>query len=138
MKTSEIVTRVRGAAGDFNVQQFTDKTLIDWINDGTRECALQNLLLQKTASSNTVAGTNSIVPPGDILKLHSLTVNNKLLKNKSLEEFNLAYPDPSQTGCPEVFYTWASKIVLYPTPDAAYALAINYVREPTYVDRETY
>lgn len=138
MKTSEIILRVRNTAGDTNVMQFDDKTLIDWINDGTRECVLQNLLLQKSASQNTVVGVNSITPPTDILKLHSITFDNAIIKGMTLEEFNRSYPNPTDTGSPILYYTWASKIVLYPIPDSVKSLTLNYVREPTYVDRAAY
>lgn len=133
MKVGDIITRVRGVAGDDLVLQFTDSQIVDWLNDGIRECAIQNNLLQKNATSNTVAGTAEYTLPPDILKLHSVTVAGEKLRGQTLQEFqdsSVAVQSGSDTGQPVVFYVWADKITLSPIPDTIKSMVVSYTYNP--------
>lgn len=134
MKNSEVIRRVRQIAGDLAVLQFTDAILADWINDGVRECVIENNLLQKTASSNTVIGTSTYTLPVDILKLYSVQVNNeklRVLNYSEFEQMGAGAPAGNQTnGAPNIAYVWAGVLNLFPPPDTVVSLKINYISEP--------
>lgn len=133
MLVSDIVRRVRDAAGDTNVLQFTQTTLTDWINDAVRECVLENSLLQARGSSNTVVGQSDYTLPTDIFKLHSVYYNGAKLEVLTLQEWEDRYNsvDVSQNGTPVGCYVYAGSLTLFPAPDAVFELQINYTKLPT-------
>lgn len=134
MLVSEITTRVRNIAGDTNVLQFTDAMVIDWINDGVRECALQNLLLQKSASQSTAVGVGNVALPADIMKMHSVSFNGSQLKGLTLQEFEQQFSDGADDQAdPAVYYVWAAVLNLYPVPSSVGSVRINYIRQPIVV-----
>lgn len=137
MLVSEIITRVRAAAGDTDVLQFTDNDCIRWINDGMRECAIENELLQKTATSTVVNGTSDYVLPTDIAKLHSVKYDNVKLQFLSMAQFDELITGADSTndkGTPQYALLWAGNIRLYPTPDnSTSSLRIDYQRQPVEV-----
>ena len=133
MKVGSVITRVRSIAGDTNVMQFTDSDIIDWLNDGIRDCVISNNLLQKDASSSTAVGVAEYQLPSDIIKLHSVTVDGSKLGGLTFEEWQQRHGAPeasSETGRPVLFYIWAGKLVLYPSPDQVFSLKISYINSP--------
>lgn len=134
MKVGSIITRVRSIAGDTAVMQFTDSDIIDWLNDGVRECAIQNGLLQKNATSSTAVGTSEYTIPADIMKLHSVTVDGTKLASQTLQEWQENSGGQGATlveGRPSSFYVWATKINLYPVPTEVLPFVISYIYKPT-------
>ena len=87
MKVSDVISRVRGISGDRDALQFTDDQLVDWVNDGIRECALQNSLLQKRASQTAEADVAEYSLPSDILRIHSISYDGNKLRFITLQEF---------------------------------------------------
>lgn len=137
MLVSSIMQRVRNIAGDVNSLQFTDDMLLDWINDGVRECAVGNKLLQKRATTASVADQRAYDLPTDILKLHSVKYNGVKLRALTLDEFdNYTGADTSDvTGTPTVCYVWAGVLNLYPTPDVDdLSVTIDYIYDPGNID----
>lgn len=131
MLASDIVTRVRKIVGDTDVLQFDDPTILNWILDGIRECAIANNLLQATATSNTAVGTATYPLPADIAKLHSVKYNNEKLRNLTREEFDEQYQtDGTDQGTPTTYFVWASNLNLFPAPDSVKQLRIDYIQQP--------
>lgn len=130
MKVQDIITRVRNIAGDIDVLQFTNDQLVDWINDGVRECAVQNNLLQKRATQNLVVGTTDYNLPADILKLHSVKIDGEKIRIQTLEEFDQFTRDSTNTGMPIAAYVWAGKLTLWPKPNTVKPLIIDYTYDP--------
>lgn len=132
MLVSDIITRVRNIAGDTDVLQFTDDDIMRWINDAMRECAVDNDLLQKSASSTVTSGTSEYSLPTDILRLHSVKYNNQKLPILTLEEFDEQFTtDGTDTGTPINCLIWAGVVRLFPTPDnSTDTLKIDYIRTP--------
>lgn len=137
MLVSNIMTRVRNIAGDLNSLQFTDSMLLDWINDGIRECAISNKLLQKRATTTSIAGQGDYNLPSDILRLHSVKFNGSKLRVLTLEEFD-SYTGASTTGItgtPTACYVWAGSLTLYPAPDTGNLdLVIDYIYSPEVIE----
>lgn len=129
MKVGDIVTRVRNMAGDTDVLQFTDSMLVDWINDGIRECAVDNNLLQKRATQTVASGNNPTIPT-DILKLHSIKADGDKLQVLTLEQFDKQVGGVPQQGTPQLAYIWANTLTLYPTPTQDVEVVIDYTYDP--------
>lgn len=134
MLVSEIVTRVRDAAGDTAILQFTNATLTSWINDGIRECVVENSLLQVRAAQNTVINQSEYALPSDIFKFHSVLVNQFKLEMITLEqweernagEINMS----ADSGEPVCCYVYAGVLNIWPKPSAVVPLTINYTKLP--------
>lgn len=135
MKVEDVISRVRNISGDITAMQFTDSDVVNWINDGIRECALQNNLLQKRGTQAAVIAQSDYDLPTDVLKMHSVKVNNQKVRMLTLQEFDTSYAGigadtTSSTGLPEVGYIWAGKLTLFPAPDAEYPIIIDYLYAP--------
>lgn len=134
MRVIDIVRRVRTSVGDSTAYQFDNSTLNDWINDAIREAVVENGLLQKRATSTLVAGTDDYSLPTDIFKLYSIYVDNQkipVFTQQQWEERH-AFVDQSQnTGFPSECYVFAGQLTLFPIPDSANTLQINYLYMPT-------
>lgn len=135
MKYSEIIRRVRQTAGDINVLQFSDAMLVDWINDGVRECAIENNLLQKTATTNSQVGVQIYNLPTDILKLYSVTYDGeklRVLTYQEWEELSAGVPTstPPPVGPPQQCFVWAGKLNFYPPPTKIASFSVNYIYDP--------
>ena len=131
MLVSDVVRRVRESAGDSAVLQFGNATLTDWINDAQRRCVEENSLLQAAAEAVLSVDQNVYTLPEDIFKVHSVLVNNQnYLDLLTLDEFEARNYDRTYKGSPAVGYIYAGKVTLYPIPDTAGTLNVNYTRSP--------
>lgn len=134
MKVIDVITRVRVTTGDTTVAQFTNDQVLAWINDGIRECAVGNNLLQKTANQDSVVGTGNYTLPTDILKMHSILYDNKKIDMLNKEEFDERYSGvglaTSDRGVPSVGFIWAGILNLYPIPDSVKQISIAYLYDP--------
>lgn len=130
MLLQDIISRVRVAVGDLYANQFTESTILSWINDGIRECAQENMLLQKTAASTLVAGTVAYTLPTDILKLYALRIDGAKVDIITLQEYEKQNYDPSETGLPVLAYVWAGKYNVWPSPDRDYSVSVDYLYTP--------
>lgn len=143
MIVSDIMTRVRRKFGDESAVQVTDEDIIRWINDGQRRIVLKNeVLLEKTATSNSVAGQQEYDLPTDLLILKFIqykeSANTAYYKLKGLTpvDFN-EYIDGwsdggTARGVPTVFTVFSGKIIAFPTPTASVTAGfkIYYNRSP--------
>jgi hypothetical protein len=123
-------------ASDNDSIQFSDGDLVNWINDGIRECAIENNLLQKGANSNLVVGTTAYAIPTDILKLHSVKVDEQKIKILNLAEFESYGGSMTDTGTPVVGYVWGGMLNLYPKPSSVLPLRIEYTYDPYLVTND--
>lgn len=131
MLVSDVVSRVRSAAGDTDALQFTDAQIYSWINDAVKECASTNQLLQKSATQTVVSGIGSYTLPTDILKLHSVKYDEGKLRIISLQQADEEFTLDTTTGTPVVGYIWANSINLYPIPDnSTKNLTLMYTQYP--------
>jgi len=133
MLVSDIISRVRNIAGDVEAIQFTDDTLFQWINDGMREAASDNNLLQITATVATTPGTVEYSLPVDILKLHSIQYDDTEVPLITLDEAQSRGYINSDEGFPIAAWVWAGKIRLSPIPNTSKNLKVSYSRSPVEV-----
>lgn len=144
MLASDIITRVQRQFGDEAAVQVTEADIIRWINDGQREIVKHNEeLLEKTATTSTVAGQQEYTLPADLMIFRSLTYKDtgmnsfQKLKGYSFNQFNelidqwdgTDYPE----GVPTVYTQYAGKFILFPIPvlSLTNSIKIYYNRKPT-------
>lgn len=136
MKVTDIISRVRITAGDSDVLQFTDESIIAWINDAMREIAADNQLLQKSATQTVTIGTNEYAIPADILKFHSVLYEGNDLRFVDMQTAKEEGYLNNSSGTPSIVWVWAGKVTLWPTPDTEGSLKLIYTRHPTEVTAE--
>lgn len=92
--------------------------------------------LEKTATTTTVSGQHTYDLPADcdtskVLNLYDRT-NDITLKYQEYNRFTELVPDPSEDSGDAYWWTfWANTIRLYPVPDSAYTLYLDYVKNIT-------
>lgn len=138
MLVSDIVRRVRDAAGDLAVLQFSQATLTDWINDGVRECVIENSLLQARATTTTVPGQTEYSLPVDIFKLHSVYADGYKLEVQTLEQWeqhnaSVHDADPVESSAQYQCYVYAGVLNVWPTPTTEVSLVVNYTKLPAHI-----
>jgi hypothetical protein len=145
MKVSDITTRVQRTFGDEAGVQLTAEDILRFINDGVREVLYKNeSLLQKTATTNSIASQQDYAVPADVLILRGLSwkdtgeTSYHKLKGLSLNEFN-EYIDGWDgndygTGVPIVYMIFEDLITVFPTPAVSTAAALKLYYQRTPVD----
>lgn len=137
MIVSEIATRVKRAFGDEAGVQIDDNDIIRWINDAMREiCSTQNIL-ETSATTSVVAGTDTYGLPNDVQTLISIWYNGYKLEPMTMreaEEYIMKIGDTSAqpSSDPEIVWIWAETMHLWPIPNASITggLKIFYSRFP--------
>lgn len=141
MNVSDIKARIKRVFGDESAVQLTDDDIVRWINDAQKEIAQQNdEVLETIATTASVSNQAEYTLPPDILRLRSVRYGNLKLKGLSLQEAdqqitNYENPASYRTGTPEVFWIYANRITLYPTPNTSDPsnLKFYYTRIPAEV-----
>lgn len=141
MNVEEILKRVKRQFGDEQGLQITDEDIIRWINDGQRELAVQNDLMQTTATTPLIKDQDQYYLPPDILLLRSVRIAGRRLEPVSIEQASSVIPNLGNgaVGVPTHFTVFANKIDLHPTPNYADPndLQLYYTRTPIPVEAHT-
>lgn len=140
MNVGEISTRVMRQFGDESGAQLLPEDISRWINDGSKEIARTNHLLETKKIADVLAAQSEYDLPDDLLELWSVRWNNYKLKSLSMEQADeyITNSEDSQNyqqGNPSVFWQWQNKITLYPIPQGALVkgLTIFYSKIPAEV-----
>lgn len=136
MLVSEIALRVKRQFGDEAGAQITDADIIRWVNDAQREIAVNNDLLQTTATTATVNGQDQYTLPSDVLTMRSVRYGGRKLAYLSPEESSaMIGSDGTTKGTPTHYSVWARNIDLYPAPDVDDPddIQLYYTRQPVAV-----
>lgn len=135
---ADVIAFTKRQFGDESGVQITDADIIRWVNQGQMEIVNKNPMIQATASTNSFAGQAAYSVPVDIIHIESILFDEVLLQGMSYER---ALSDigsaQSQSGTPYLWYTWRDIIYLWPVPDSAKQIQVNYSREPTPVASTT-
>jgi hypothetical protein len=133
---SEIATRVKRQFGDEGGAQITDADIIRWVNDAQTEIAVANDLLQVSATTATVAGTQKYTIPSNLLILRAAKWKGIKLQPLTMEEADaIMIANTSPAGDPTQFWQFARQIYLWPIPSAngSTDLTLYFTRQPTQV-----
>lgn len=136
MIVSDIITRVTRQFGDESSVQIDQADIIRWINDGQKEIAVQNDLLQAVGTLSSSLGDATYTFPADMLSMRSMYYKNVKLSYMSRQEFDeyitSTDPDLTQSGDPVLYTRWANEFTLYPVPQSAEVdgIKLYYTRRP--------
>jgi hypothetical protein len=98
--------------------------------------------LRKYATSNTTASNRYVSMPSDLLILRSVQIISSNVRD-FLEKKDTSFiaefaPNDTVTGTPKYFANWdETNILLAPTPNAAFEIQINYIKDPPHFDSST-
>jgi hypothetical protein len=98
--------------------------------------------LRKYATSNTTINNRYVSMPSDALILRSVQIINSNVRD-FLEKKDTSFiaefaPNETVTGQPKYYANWdENNILLAPTPNAAYEIQINYIKDPPHFDSTT-
>jgi hypothetical protein len=137
-KVSDVSAVVKRQFGDEAGVQVTDTDIMRWINMGQREILIQNPVNKAVQSTDVIKGqdTYDITTLG-VLDISSIRINNFPIEYRSFneaEDFIIKNdPNRANTGTPELWYSWAGKIILSPMPDATISngMTIYYTKNFT-------
>ena len=98
--------------------------------------------LRKYATSSTTQSNRFVSMPADTLVLRSVELissNVRTFLEKRDTSFIAEYsPDATVTGVPKFYANWdETNILLAPTPNAAFSLQINYIKDPPHFNSST-
>ena len=98
--------------------------------------------LRKYSNSTTTASNRYVSMPADLLILRSVQIissNIRAFLEKRDTSFISEYaPNNTVTGQPQFYANWdETNILLAPTPDQAYTIQINYIKDPPHFDSST-
>jgi hypothetical protein len=141
MNLAEIRSKVREIV-DMDTDDVSDALLNMYIKDGyDRMISLERRwpFLEKSYTLSTVNGqkgyTISAIGSGDVREITSVVegsiggIRLTLVDHADAEAFWLGTQDT--VGRPMHFSVWEQKLYIWPTPDAAYTLALRGFRKPT-------
>lgn len=123
---------------------FTSKEQIDlFIRQAEQRIynSVQFPTLRKTGTLSTVSGSPYLNLPADFLAVFSMAVIDdglyEFLLNKDVSFIRQAYPSPTVQGVPRFYALFgpqtgasALRAILGPTPDAVYAVELQYMAYP--------
>jgi hypothetical protein len=98
--------------------------------------------LRKYANSNTTSGNRFVSMPSDLLVLRSVEIISSNVRD-FLEKKDTSFiaefaPNETVTGTPKYFANWdETNILLAPTPNAAFQIQINYIKDSPHFDSST-
>jgi hypothetical protein len=133
---SEIATRVKRQFGDEGGAQITDADIIRWVNDAQTEIAVANDLLQVSATTATVAGTQKYTIPSNLLILRAAKWKGLKLQAITMEEADATMiANTSPAGDPTQFWQFARQVYLWPIPlaNGSTDLTLYFTRQPVQV-----
>lgn len=120
-----------------NRQQFTDATLITFLNDGQREANVLSWLLQTQTTLTLVAGTREYTLPANFLATDRVIHNNIKLEQTSLSQL-----DANNTGwlnstgaTPQKYYLYRTTTTVmgfHPKPSSptVTSVTVYYLQQP--------
>jgi hypothetical protein len=98
--------------------------------------------LRKYSNSSTTSGNRYVSMPADLLILRSVQIISSNVRD-FLEKRDTSFiseyaPNDTTTGTPKYYANWdETNILLAPTPNAAFDIQINYIKDPPHFDSST-
>jgi len=98
--------------------------------------------LRKYSNSTTTASNRYVSMPADLLILRSVQIISSNVRD-FLEKRDTSFiseyaPNDTVTGQPKFYANWdETNILLAPTPDQAYTIQINYIKDPPHFNSST-
>lgn len=145
LQLSELITRVRDVTGRSNATQTTDAQITRLLNDAQRASARRHnwrdLYIEK--ETTLTADTYRYSLPSDMKVCMGMRIidgsSSRTLheKTKTWLNWREPYPATRSSGKPTYYCIDGNYFELYPPPDSAYTLYINYVYWPVEMSEDS-
>lgn len=103
-----------------------------WLNDAQRIAVLQSEMraMRASAAYTTEAGEANLELPANFNRLYEIRelATGVLLTPMDLDELDTL---PASQGRPSIYTSDGTDLIVYPTPDAPYALSLRYWKLPS-------
>lgn len=130
----DVVTNVQRQFGDESGVQIVNADIIRWINQAQMEICNKTPILEATAVTPSIIGTQTYAVPPLMIELNSVMFDGNILEARNFETIRTELGiDNATPGVPCYWYTWANMIYLWPIPDSVKDISINYSKAPTNV-----
>jgi hypothetical protein len=141
--TGDIVTRTQQRIRDTG---YSSTEIKSYINDAQNDVFNEYRLpfMQAVQLYTLVSGdsdiTNGVGLPTNYVQALNLTLTSTgqetVLPYRDIREIDELYPDPDDTtvnptGPPAMWYYYADTIKVYPVPNTAYTVSLQYYKKPT-------
>jgi hypothetical protein len=131
---ADVAIVIKRQFGDESGVQITDSDITNWVNQAQMEIVNKNPMIQATAVTTAVSGTQTYAVPPDMVQIESVMFNGNILAPTNFEDMRSQLGSDNGTpGTPGWWYVWANLIYLWPIPNTAQAIAVNYSKYPTRV-----
>ena len=137
----DVIDSVFRQFGDESGAQVTQSDVIRWVNEAQRDVVVNNREVNQSIASFGVQAATSIydivqlVP--NILRIHSIMYNNRLLPNLTFEEAQTKIKDQEleEKMGPQFWWKYAGYLNLWPAPaeDLETAITVYYTSSPVAV-----
>lgn len=130
----ELQTYVKRQFGDESGVQIDDSDIIRWVNMATVDICAKNSVLQATASTDGVIDQRSY-DVGTLLaqaiKIEDVSYGSRTLEPTDKSGIRKLFgTEQDSSGTPVYWYTWANQIMLWPVPNTAETLSIDFIQRP--------
>lgn len=147
--TGDIVTKVQQRIRDTG---YSSTEIKNYINDAQNDVFNEYRLpfMQAVQPYTLVSGTSDITNgtglPTNYVQALNLTLTTtgyeSVIPYVATTEIDQLYPDPDDTtvnpnGVPDKWYYYAETIKVYPVPDSAYTVSLQYYKKPTLLSSDS-
>ena len=127
LTTAQVITRARSylrdTSSDTTRQQFSDATLLGWVNDGTQEANSYSWVLRSSMTFTLAAATTEYALPDNFLATWRVEFSGRKIDQTSINELDtLSIGWKSARGPPQKYYLYTSTatwIGFTPVPTSA-------------------
>jgi hypothetical protein len=139
----DLTTRVQKKIKDTS---FATGNITDYLNDAQNDLLNEyNLRFMETSQTYTLTANNADITSGGSLPTNLVRPKNivityngfeQKLMYMTQEEIDEIFPDPTDTtlyqaNTPLYWYRFGNTIKVFPTPDKAYTVTLEYLKSPT-------
>jgi len=131
---NDVVVYIQRQFGDESGVQITIADITRWVNAAQMAIVDKTPIIQATATTNSVAGTQTYAFPADLIQVESVLFDGNILQPRDFEGIRYELGINNNTpGDPVYWYSWANQLYLWPVPTVVKAIAVNYSKAPTSV-----
>lgn len=130
----DVVTWVQRQFGDESGVQITQSDITRWTNQAQMEIVNKNPVIQATAITAAIVGTQTYSIPPDMIQIESVMFDGNILQPNNFEGIREQLGvDNALSGIPTYWYMWANQIYLWPIPNVVKNISVNYSKQPVAV-----
>lgn len=136
MNLGDVIRQVQRLFGDSFEVQINVSDIKDWANEAIMQIVRQAETNQASASFTYGPTTDGVDLPAQFIGEKRVAFNGTSLEKTSINELDDVGINSTDTGAPNKFYIWGSKMYLWPVPSPSVTngLVLWYIQAPARVD----